>query len=107
MRSSTFDHDLFGVVPLFVRADAFFGPGRKLDDDLLEAEIAIDRQDQLVDRDALVFELLFGAEDVRIVLGEAAHAHQAVQRARRLIAVDAAEFGDPVAAGRDRTSGRA
>ena len=37
-----------------------------------------------------------GAEDVRVVLGEAAHAHQPVQRARRLVAVHDAELGDPV-----------
>jgi hypothetical protein len=37
--------------------------------------------------------LLVGAEDVGVVLGEAAHAHQAVQRAGGLVAVDIAEFG--------------
>ena len=31
----------------------------------------------------LVLDLLLGAEDVGVVLREAAHAHQAVQRARR------------------------
>ncbi len=43
----------------------------------------------------LGLDLLFGAEDVRIVLGESAHAHDAVQGARGLIAVAAAEFGQP------------
>ena len=37
-----------------------------------------------------------GAEDVRIVLGEAAHAHQAVQRARRLVAMHDAELGHAI-----------
>jgi hypothetical protein len=37
-------------------------------------------------------DLLFGAEDVAIILGEAAHAHDAVQRARRLVAVALAEL---------------
>ena len=30
----------------------------------------------------LVFDLVLGAEDMRVVLGEAAHPHQPVQRAR-------------------------
>ena len=89
-------HDVFGAVPLGVGANAFFRAGRELHDDLIEAEIAVDRPDQLVDRHAFVFKLLVGAEDVRVVLGETAHAHQAVQGARGLVAVDAAEFGHPV-----------
>ena len=40
-------------------------------------------------------QLLLGAEDMRIVLREAAHAHQPVQRAGRLVAMDIAEFGKP------------
>ena len=36
-----------------------------------------------------------GAEHVRVVLGEAAHAHQAVHGARRLVAMHHAEFGEP------------
>ena len=41
----------------------------------------------------LVGDLVLGAEDVRVVLGEAAHAHEAVQRAVRLVAVAGAELG--------------
>ena len=37
----------------------------------------------------------FGAEHMRVVLGKAAHAHQAVHRARRLVAMHHAEFGEP------------
>ena len=43
----------------------------------------------------LGLDLLFGAENVRVVLHEAAHAHQAVQRARGLVAVAGAELGEP------------
>ena len=39
-------------------------------------------------------DLLLGDEDMRVVLGEGAHAHQPVQRARRLEAVHLAELGD-------------
>ena len=38
-------------------------------------------------------DLVLGAEDMRVVLGEGAHAHDAVQRARRLVAVAGAELG--------------
>ena len=55
---------------------------------------AIDIEDQTGHRHALGGDLLLGHEDMRIVLGEGAHAHQAVQRARGLIAVHLAELGE-------------
>ena len=60
----------------------------------IEAEIAIDRQDQLVDLVAFGGKLILGAENMRVVLRERAHPHHAMQRARRLIAMDEAEFGE-------------
>ena len=45
--------------------------------------------------EALGGELVLGAEDVRVVLREGAHAHQPVQRAGRLVAMHGAEFGKP------------
>ena len=83
------------MVPEFVRADALLRPGRELHHDLVEAEVLIDRKDQLVDLVALGRELILGAEDMRVVLGERAHAHHAMQRARGLIAMHDAEFGEP------------
>ncbi len=89
-------HDAFGVIPGLVRADALLGPRRELDGQLAgEAEVLIGRQDQVVDLQALLGHLLLGAEDVRVVLREGAHAQQPVQRARRLVAVHDAEFGEP------------
>ena len=44
--------------------------------------------------DALIDHLILRAEDVRVVLGEGAHAHDAVQRAGGLVAVHLAELGD-------------
>ena len=86
-------HHGFGVIPRRIRADAFLGPGRQLDDQLsVEAEVVIGRQDQVVDLEALVGELFFGAEDMCVVLREAAHAQQAVHRARRFIAMHHAEL---------------
>ncbi len=85
-------HHAFGMVPQGVRADALLGTRRELHDDLAEAEIGIGREDQVVDLQALVGELILGAEDMRVVLGEAAHAHQPVHGARRLVAMHHAEF---------------
>ena len=83
-----------GVIPHRVGADALLRPGRELDQDVAgEAEIRIDREDQVVDLQALGGELILGAEDMRVVLGEAAHAQQAVQRAGGLVAMHHAEFG--------------
>ncbi len=71
----------------------FSGRGRQLDREIAgEAEIGIGRQDQLVDLQALFRKLFFRAEHMRVVLGEAAHAHQAVHGAGRLVAVDDTEF---------------
>lgn len=72
-------HDAFGTVPEIVGTDTLFRAGRKLDDDLAETEILIDREDQVVDAQAFRSHLLFRAEDMRIVLREAANAHQAMQ----------------------------
>ncbi len=80
------------MIPHGVGADALVRARRELDGDLVEAEIGIGRQDQVVDLQALGRKLLLGAEDMRVVLREAAHPHQPMQRARRLVAVDSAEF---------------
>ena len=44
-----------------------------------KAEIAIDRQDQLVQLHAFFGDLILGTEDMRVVLSEMAHAHDPVQ----------------------------
>ena len=87
-------HDAFGMIPGFLGADALFRPGRELHRHLaLEAEIGVGAQDQIVDLETLLGHLLLGAEHMRVVLGEGANAHQAVQGARRLVAMHDAEFG--------------
>ncbi len=53
---------------------------------------AVGRQDQIVDLQAFGGKLLFGAEDMRVILREAAYTHQAMQRAGWLVAMDRAEF---------------
>jgi hypothetical protein len=84
----------FGLVPRLIAADALLRPRRQLHHDILEAEVLVDRHDEVVDLHRIVHDLVFGAEDMRIVLREGAHAHHAVQRARRLVAMHDAELGD-------------
>ena len=87
-------HHALGVIPHLVGADALVRPGREFYREIaLEAEIRVGRQDEIVDLQALVGELGFRAEHMRVVLGEAAHAHQSMHRARRLVAMHHAEFG--------------
>ena len=50
------------------------------------------RGHEVEDADDLRLELVRAAEEVRVVLGEAAHAHEAVQHARALEAVDGAQL---------------
>ena len=59
----------------------------------VKAEVRVDALEQVAERDRLRVDLVLGAEDVRVVLRERAHAHQAVQRARGLVAVAGAELG--------------
>ena len=70
-------HDALGVIPRRVRADALFRPRRQLHGKVAgEAEVVVGRQDQIVDLQTLLAHLLFGAEDMGVVLGKRAHAQQ-------------------------------
>ena len=75
--------------------NALVGPERELDRVIGEAEVAVDRVEQVAEAPRLLDQLVLAAEDVGVVLGELAHAHDAVQRAVRLVAVAAAELGEP------------
>ena len=68
-------------------------PVGKLDHVLAEAERLHHGESEIDARFDLGFDLLRHAENVRVVLREAAHAQQAVQHARALVAIDGAEFG--------------
>ena len=94
-RLTGFAQGLFSLVPDFIRTDPFFRAVGKADQHLIEPEVLVDRQDQVVDRDRLLLQLLFGAEDMGVVLGKATHAEQSVQGTGRFIAVHLAEFGNP------------
>ncbi len=84
-----------GAVPGGVVAGALVGPGGELVGDLGHAHVAVDPGEEVEEAPRLVEDLVLAAEDVRVVLGHLPHAHQAVQRAVRLVAVAAAELGHP------------
>ncbi len=76
-----------GVGLLVVRV-----PGGKLDLVLVESVDAQHFEREVDAADDFVFDLLGRAEDVGVVLGEAAHAQQAVHDAGALVAIDGAEL---------------
>ena len=83
-------------LPAFVAADELVGVlRRQVERELVEAERPQHRQDEVEQRGDLGRRLFRGAEDVAVVLGEAADAHQAVQRPGSLVAVHRAELEHP------------
>ena len=84
----------FRPLPDLQRADVFLlRAGRQFDEDLLEVETRVHLEDQFDDADDLILDLLRGAEDVRVVLSELAHAEQPVQLPRFFVAMHHAQLG--------------
>ncbi len=81
----------FAHVPVGIGADALLGTQRELDVDVLEAEGLVGLVEHLEEALDLLGHLLAGAEDVRVVLAERAHAREAVHHAAALVAVEASE----------------
>src|SRR6516162_3923200 len=86
---------MLGPVPDRIAADPYGRPVSEFDLDILEAEVSVDRQQQLAAGDRFSGDLVFRAEDMCVVLDEATDPHQPMQRARRLVPVAAAEFRQP------------
>jgi len=82
-----------GAVPDVVAAGPRLGAVGELDRELREAEIAVDARQEVDEAPRLRLDLVLGAEDMRVVLHEAAHPHDPVQRARGLVAVARPELG--------------
>src|SRR5712691_5066997 len=68
-------------------------PVGKLDFEFVEAKILHHRKGKIHASFDFGFDLRGHAEDVRVVLSEAADAEQAVEHAAALVAIDGAEFG--------------
>ena len=83
----------FSLVPNFVGTHALFGAGGELHDDIVETEVVVDFLDEGAEVSHFACNLVFGTEDVGIVLHKAAHAHQTVHRTGRFVTVALTEFG--------------
>jgi hypothetical protein len=73
-------------IPLLVGAEPFLRPGRELRA-RRHAEPLVKVTGEVDHRVDLVLDLVLGDEDVRIVLRDVSHPKQAVQRPRRLVAM--------------------
>ena len=82
-----------GAVPNIVLAGPDFRTVGEFHPHVLEAEIGVDRLQKFAEPDRFRRDLVLGAEDMRVVLREGPHPHDAVERARRLVAVAGAELG--------------
>ena len=83
----------FSLVPNFVGTHALFRAGRELHDDFVESEIVVDFLDEGAEVSHFACNLVFGTEDVSVILHKAAHAHKAVHRTGRFVTVALTEFG--------------
>src|SRR5450759_145881 len=82
----------FGLVPSLVRSDPFYRARGQLDQHLIETEIAIYLIQHHDELGYFGLHLRFGTENMRTILGKAAHPHQAVQRSGSLVAMAGTEF---------------
>ena len=94
-RKASVDHSIaqfvFCLVPICVRTEALFGPQSELDR-IGKAKFLVDPVGKRAKCLHLFDNLVFTAEDMCIILRKLAHAHQAMQRAMRFIAVTATIF---------------
>ena len=89
-----FGESRFGLVPDFIASHALCRTGRELHLHIVESEIVIDFLYQVTEVRDFARDLVFGTEDVRIVLHKSANTHQPVHCSRRLVAVALAELGE-------------
>ena len=85
---------MFRFIPAFFRANTLFRAGGEFVDDVFEAKIGVNLLQQGRKRNHFALDLLFGTENVPIVLRKRAHPHDAVQTARRLVAVARAKLAE-------------
>ena len=84
---------LLGAIPDRIITGPHIGAQRQLDRHIGEAQILVDLCHQPAKINGFRNNLVFAAENMRVILRHLAHPHQAVQRAMRLVAVTAAKFG--------------
>ena len=82
----------FRLIPHGIRSRADGRPVGQTNAGDIEAHIFVNRTQQFAESYAFALDLIFCAENVRIVLHHLPHTHKAVQSAVRFIAVAIAEF---------------
>ena len=87
-----FTKGCFSLVPDFVRTGTNFWTVRKLHKNVGEAKILVDRLQKVTENLGFRDNLVFGTENMGIILDELAHTHDAMQTARRFISMAAAKF---------------
>ena len=85
---------LGGVVPRVRFADVLVGTSGQHDVVFLEPEGTHDLESQVEHIAHLIRDLIWEAEDVRVVLGEATDPHESVQHAAALVSIYRAQLGD-------------
>src|SRR5215472_92849 len=87
-----------GAMPVFGFSSVIFRmrgiPVGKFNFEFVEAEILHDREREIDAGFDFGFDLRRHAENMRVVLGEAAHAQQAMQHATAFVAIDSAKLGE-------------
>ncbi len=69
----------FGLVPNLIAACAGVGAVREFHAEFLEPKILVNRRKQFDELLCFILNLRFAAEDMRVILGKAAHPHNTVQ----------------------------
>ena len=92
LRIQSIRQRLFGDVPGLIGANPLGRPRRQLVNNVVKTEVAINVDQQVDEIRDLGLNLRLGAENMTVVLRETAHAHDAVQGARRFIAMAGAEL---------------
>ena len=82
-----FGERFFGAVPMVHRPDVFLGPRGKCDVIVLETKCFQNAQGEVNNFFHLWADLVRPAEDVRVILRKAAHAHEAMHHAASLISI--------------------
>ena len=84
----------FGFIPNFIRPNTEFRffSGCQFHRNLVKAKFCINIFDKTQNFYNFFFQLLFGTENMRIILGKFAHTHQAGQSACCLISINLAKF---------------
>ena len=70
---------LFGFIPNFVRTCTLLRAEGQLHSNIMEAELFVNANQQFIECTCFINDLIFGTEDMRIILHKTANTHQTMQ----------------------------